>query len=162
MESYKKVKIGKGKKERKVPLSYIPPSLSAEDKKKQEKSILKQEKRPKLKSFVSKRSPYVEQFEKKYGYKVSNKSKVTKNLISATGYEQILDKGKAAYFTSGSRPNQNMFSWSMARLASSLLFGPASRIDKNILLKYGKNEILQKAKKKFETKNKTKENTKKK
>jgi len=86
---------------------------------------------------------------KKYGYKVSNKSKVTKNLISATGYQKILDKGKGAYFSSGSRPNQNMFSWSMARLASSLTFGPAARIDKDILLKYGKGEILEKAKQKF-------------
>jgi len=146
---YKKVQISKT---RKVPSTYVPKGLTVKDKKKQIESILKQEKRPKVKSFTSKRSPYVERFEKKFGYKVSNKSKVTKNLISASGYQQILDKGSAAYFTSGSRPNQNMFSWSMARLASSLLFGPAARIDKNILLKYGKGGILEKAKKKFDKK----------
>ncbi len=152
MENYKKIIIGKGKEKRKVPSRYVPEGLTAKDKKKQIESILKQEKRPKVKSFTSKRSPFVERFEKKFGYKVSNKSKVTKNLISATGYEKILDKGKGAYFSSGSRPNQNMFSWSMARLASSLLFGAAARIDKDILLKYGKGDILKEAKKRFEKK----------
>jgi len=143
---YKKVQISKT---RKVPKSYIPKGLSPSDKAKQIESILEKKKRPKVKSFTSKRSSHVKKFEKKYGYKVSNKSKVTKNLISATGYQKILDKGKGAYFSSGSRPNQNMFSWSMARLASSLTFGPAARIDKDILLKYGKGEILEKAKQKF-------------
>ena len=52
----KKVEIGKGKKKRKVPQRYIPKSLSEADKKKQEKSILKGTKRPKLDSFKSKRS----------------------------------------------------------------------------------------------------------
>lgn len=148
---YKKVQISKT---RKVPRSYVPKGLTPKDKAKQIKSILEGEKRPKVQSFTSKRSSYVERFEKKFGYKVSNKSKVTKNLITATGYEKILDKGKGAYFSSGSRPNQNMFSWSMARLASALLYGPAARIDKNILLQYGKGDILKEAKKRFEKKNK--------
>ena len=151
-KNYKKVEIGKGEQKRKVPQSYIPKSLSKADKKKQEESILKKEKRPKLKSFVSKRSPYVERFEKKYGFKVSNKSRVSKELLTPKGQELILDKGKKAYFSSGSRPNQNMFSWSYARLASSLLFGPAARIDKDILIKYGKGEIKEKALKMFDKK----------
>ena len=150
MENYKKIIIGKGKEKRKVPSRYVPEGLTAKDKKKQIESILKQEKRPEVKSFTSKRSPYVIRFEEKFGFKVSNKSKVTKNLITATGYEKILDKGKGAYFSSGSRPNQNMFSWSMARLASALLFGPSAKIDKDILLKYGKGSILKEAKKRFE------------
>ena len=148
-KKYKKVTIGKGENKKNVPKTYVPEGLSKEDRKKQEKSILEGKKRPKVKSFTSKRSPYVEQFEKKYGYKISNKSKVTKNLISKTGYEKILDKAKGAYFSSGSRPNQNMFSWSYARLASSLLGGPASKVDKNELLKYGKGEVKEMALKKF-------------
>ncbi len=156
MDNYKKIVIGKGKEQRKVPSRYVPKGLTAKDKKKQIESILKKEKRPEVKSFTSKRSPYVERFEEKFGFKVSNKSKVTKNLISATGYEKILDKGKGAYFSAGSRPNQTMFSWAMARLASSLLFGPASRIDSKILLQYGKGNILKEAEKRFKEKKKNK------
>jgi len=149
---YKKVQISKT---RKVPSTYVPKGLSPKDKAKQIKSILEGEKRPKVKSFTSKRSSHVEKFQKRFGYKVSNKSKVTKNLITATGYQKILDKGAAAYFSAGSRPNQNMFSWSMARLASALTFGPSAKIDKDILLKYGKGSILKEAKKRFEKKKKT-------
>jgi hypothetical protein len=150
-KKYKKVSIGMGKEKRSVPSSYVPKSLSKEDKQKQEKSIISEKKRPKLKSFVSKRSPFVKQFEDKYGYKITEKSKIYKNLLSRTGVEKVLAKGKAAYFTSGSRPNQTMFSWSNARLASVLLFGPAAKIDKDILLKYGKGNILIEAKKRFQS-----------
>lgn len=129
--------------------SYVPKSLSKEDKKKQIKSIKEQTKRPKLKSFESKRSPFVKRFEQKYGYKITEKSKIAKDLLSMTGINKTIEKGVAAYYNSGSRPNQTPASWSNARLASVLLFGPASRIDKNILLKYGKGEILVKAKEKF-------------
>lgn len=144
-----KVKISKN---RKVPITYVPKGLTAKDKKKQIESILKQEKRPKVESFKSKRSPNVEKFEKKFGYKVSNKSKVTKNLISLTGYNKIIDKGRGAYFSSGSRPNQTPESWALARLASALTFGPSAKIDKDILLRYGKGSILKEAEKRFKQK----------
>jgi hypothetical protein len=147
---YKKKVIGKGTgKQRKVPKNYIPDSLSKEDKKKQEKSILEEKKRPKLKSFKSKRSPFTVQFEKKYGYKVSEKSKIAKELLSLKGQELILDKGKKAYFASGSRPNQNPFSWAYARLASALVGGSAEKIDKNILMKYGKGKFKEMIIKKY-------------
>jgi len=134
--------------------SYVPKSLSKEDKKKQIKSIKEQTKRPKLKSFETKRSPFVVRFEKKYGYKITEKSKIAKDLLSMTGIKKTIDKGIAAYYNSGSRPNQTPASWSNARLASVLLFGAAARIDKDILLKYGKGDILKKAKEKFEKKDK--------
>ena len=54
-----------------------------------------------------------------------------------------------AYVSSGSRPNQTASSWAFARLASVLLFGPAARIDANILLKYGKGSIKKEAIEKF-------------
>mgnify|MGYP003121870073 CR=1 FL=1 len=135
---YKKVEIGKGKEKRKVPKSYVPPGLSPADKKKQIKSIIEQKKRPKVESFQSKRSPYVVKFEKKYGVPITDKKFIYKNIISRTGVDKILAKGKAAYFSSGSRPNQNMFSWSNARLASVIVGGPARRVDKAIWDKYKK------------------------
>lgn len=49
----KKVEIAKGVK---VPSTYVPKGLTEKDKKKQIKSILKGEDRPKVDSFKSKRS----------------------------------------------------------------------------------------------------------
>ena len=146
---YKKVTIGKGKEKRKVPKTYVPESLSPSDKKKQEKSILEKKKRPKLESFESKPSPHIKKFEKMYGVKITNTSYITKNLLTKKGQEEIIKKGQAAYFTAGSHPNQTMFSWAMARVASSLTFGKASRIDKDILLKYGKGKFKDNVIKKY-------------
>lgn len=128
---------------------YVPSTLTKKDKEKQIKSIKEKKDRPKLKSFESKRSPWVSKFEKKYGFPITDKVKINKTLLSTTGINQVLKKGQAAYYTSGSRPNQTKESWAFARLASVLLFGPAARIDANILLKYGKNEIKKEAIKKF-------------
>jgi len=131
---------------------YVPPSLTKSDKKKQIKSIKEQTIRPKLDSFKSKRSNHTIKFEKTYGYKITEKSKIAKDLLSMTGIKKVLDKGSAAYYTTGSRPNQTPASWSNARLASVLTFGAAAKVDKDILLKYGKGDILVKAKEKFEEK----------
>ncbi len=117
---------------------YVPDSLSKSDKKKQIKSIKDKKERPKLKSFESKRSPWVKKFEDKYGFKITNDSRISKEIISKTGINKILDRGVAAYFNSGSRPNQTPASWSRARLASVILKGPAYKIDKEIFEKYKK------------------------
>ncbi len=138
MDKYSKVEIKSGKKKAKVPKTYVPATLTPADKKKQVKSILDKKKRPKVESFESKRSPHVVKFEKKYGVKITNKQYIYKNIISKTGVDKILAKGKAAYFSSGSRPNQNVFSWSNARLASVITGGPARRVDKAIWEKYKK------------------------
>ena len=47
-----------------------------------------------------------------------------------------MDKGFGAYFSSGSRPNQTPMSWSLARLASVIVGGPARKVDKSIWDKY--------------------------
>ena len=133
---YKKVTIGKGSSKKKVPANYIPKTLSKKDKEKQEKSILEKKKRPKVDSFESKRSSWVEKFEKKYGKKITNKKFIYENILKKEGVEQVISKGMAAYFNSGSRPNQTAFSWSSARLASVILNGPARKIDKKIWEKY--------------------------
>lgn len=122
---------------KKIPKKYVPKSLSKEDKKKQEKSIREGKDRPKT-DYKSKRSQYVIKFEKKYGEKITNDSFISKNIISKTGIDKILDKGMGAYYSSGSRPNQTKESWARARLASVIVGGPARKVDKDIWQKYKK------------------------
>tara|TARA_R110001606_G_scaffold361578_2_gene514728 strand:+ start:5038 stop:5427 length:390 start_codon:yes stop_codon:yes gene_type:complete len=122
----------------KINPKYVPNTLTKKDKAKQIKSIKEKTDRPKLKSFQSKRSNWVEKFENKYGYKINQKTKISKDIISMTGINKILDKGRGAYYSSGSRPNQTAQSWALARLASVILGGSARRIDKDIWEKYKK------------------------
>jgi hypothetical protein len=122
----------------KINKKYVPESLTKEDKKKQVKSIKEGKDRPKVKSFQSKRSTHVVKFEKKYKTKITNDSFISKNIISKTGIDKILSKGRGAYYSSGSRPNQTADSWARARLASVIMGGPARKIDKDIWEKYRK------------------------
>tara|TARA_R110000744_G_scaffold146088_3_gene258896 strand:- start:2058 stop:2456 length:399 start_codon:yes stop_codon:yes gene_type:complete len=130
------MKIGKGKKAKNVPKTYVPSSLSAKDKKKQIDSILKGKDRPKVSTFKSKRSGWAIKFENKYGYKITETEKINKSLLKTKGQKEIIDKGQAAYYSSGSRPNQTPFSWGLGRLASVLMNGPSRNIDKKIWDKY--------------------------
>lgn len=122
--------------ERKIPKQYLPKSLTPADRKKQKESIVKKKARPKVDSFKSQRSSYVIKFEKKYGTKITNDDFINKNIITRTGIKKILDKGMAAYYNTGSRPNQTAQSWSRARLASVIVGGPARRVDKDIWEQY--------------------------
>jgi|TARA_R110000823_G_scaffold44225_1_gene114705 hypothetical protein len=124
-----KKKVEKNKK-------YVPKSLSPADKKKQVKSIVEGKDRPKVKSFKSKRSSHTAAFEKRYGTKITNRSFIDKNILKRAGQQQILKKGQAAYYSSGSRPNQTSFSWANARLASVIMGGKARQVDKKIWDKY--------------------------
>ena len=119
-----------------LPKKYVPKSLTPEDRKKQIKSIKEGKPRPKVKSFISKRSPFVERFEKKFGYKINDFSKISKEILKKEGINQIIKKGEAAYYTTGSRPNQTARSWALARLASVILGGKARTVDKKIWDKY--------------------------
>ena len=106
------------------------------------KSIKEQTIRPKLKSAVNKKSSFTEKFKEKYG----NKSLdwISKNIIKKKGIEEIKKKGIeeikkkgiAAYYSSGSRPNQTPASWWKARLYSVILGGAARKVDKKIWDKY--------------------------
>jgi len=118
--------------------TYVPKSLSQEDKRKQLDSIKKGTDRPKLKSFTSKRSKFVVEFEKKYNRKITDDEFISKQILGKKGIEQILDKGMAAYYSSGSRPNQTKFSWARARLASVIMGGPARKVDASIWEKFRK------------------------
>ena len=127
-----------------VPLRYIPKRLSKKDKKTQKKELLRSRKaykkgkyytRKKVKTFKSTVSKHILNARKIYKI---NSIKPSKKLSKKTGcsikaLEKIVNKGKGAYFSSGSRPNQTAESWGIARLASSITGGKASAIDLNIL-----------------------------
>lgn len=123
--------------DKKINPKYVPKSLSESDKKKQIKSIKEGKDRPKT-DYKTKRSSYVVSFEKKYGEKITNDSFISKNIISKTGIDEILSKGRGAYYSAGSRPNTTAESWARARLASVIVGGPARKVDDAIWKKYKK------------------------
>jgi hypothetical protein len=127
-----------------IPKKYLPKNLSNKDYKKQKSSILKSRKlykkniyysRPKISSFHSKPSNHIQNAEKMYGVnKVSPNSSLSKKTgCSLSALQKIVNKGRGAYFSNGSRPNQTAQSWGIARLASSITGGKASIIDYGIL-----------------------------
>ncbi len=71
-----------------------------------------------------------------------NKNLIKDNIRTYAGKKKIIDKGMAAYYSSGSRPNQTPQSWSKARLASVIMFGPAFKIDRDIAEKHGRTSWL--------------------
>tara|TARA_Y100000004_G_C8698633_1_gene320650 strand:- start:28 stop:423 length:396 start_codon:yes stop_codon:yes gene_type:complete len=128
------VKITYKGETRNVPATYLK-GLKGKERRAQIKSIFEGKDRPET-SFKSKRSGWVKKFEEKYGTKITDRKFIHKNIISYAGQKQIIDKGKGAYYSSGSRPNQTPTSWGLARLASVILNGPSRRIDKKIWDKY--------------------------
>jgi hypothetical protein len=121
---------------RRISLKYVPKSLTESDKRLQIQSIKRQERRPNVDSFQSKRSPLVESFEKKYGFKINQLDKIDKKILKRTGVDLILEKGRGAYYSSGSRPNQTAESWALARLAGVIMGSPARKVDQKIWDKY--------------------------
>ena len=121
----------------KLPKKYVPDSLSKKDKEKQIKSIKEGKDRPKV-DYKTKRSSHVVKYEKKYGRPITDLQYIYKNIISKTGVDKIMDKGMAAYYSAGSRPNVTKEQWSYARLASVIMNGPARKVDKNEWEKYKK------------------------
>lgn len=86
-------------------------------------------------------SPHIIRAQKLYGTKIIP----TKELVSKTGcslkaLQQIVKKGKGAYYSSGSRPSQTAHSWAYARLASAISGGKASKVDYHILKTCNKNK----------------------
>lgn len=129
-------KLKGGGRRRGMSKKYLPESLTPKDRRAQLKSIVEGKRRPKVKSFKSRRSGWAAAFEKKYGTKVTDKAFIGRKILKKGGIDKILKKGKAAYFTSGSRPNQTPSSWAYARLASVIMGGPARKYDKAIWRKY--------------------------
>jgi hypothetical protein len=131
----------------KIPNRYIPEYLSRKDRKTQKNRIEyareqykkgKYVSRPILSSYKHKKSRHLRKFREKYGFDIGTKPKTMKRISIATGcpiksLKKILNKGRGAYYSSGSRPNQSAESWAIARLASALTKGNASKIDSKLL-----------------------------
>ena len=127
-----------------IPQRYIPKSLSNTDTTKQYRNIMKSRKlysrckyfqRPKVKSFKSKKSNHIDNAKRMYKIEhfgatreLSKKTQCTLKTL-----KKIVNKGKGAYYSSGSRPNQTPESWGIARLASAVTGGKASMVDYNLL-----------------------------
>ena len=127
-----------------IPNRYIPKSLSVFDLLKQKRNIRKSRKlykkgiyyqRPKVASFHSKKSGHLQVATTMYGVDkiIPNQNLARKTKCSRGALEKIVNKGRGAYYSSGSRPNQTAESWGRGRLASTITGGPASIIDYHIL-----------------------------
>ena len=127
-----------------VPKRYIPKGLSGKDTKKQKKYLRKSRKmykkgkyyeRPKVKTFKSRKSNHLQRAEKLYNIDKITPSKelARKTKCKRSALEKIVNKGRGAYFSSGSRPNQTGESWGIARLASAFSGGNASISDYHVL-----------------------------
>lgn len=89
------------------------------------------------------RSPHVVEFERRYGFPVSDLARVKKEFPN-TDIDTILSKGRAAFASSGSRPNQSPASWSLARLSSVLVGHKALAVDKDLVGDADLKKILKK------------------
>lgn len=127
-----------------IPERYIPKVLSSIDYGKQKTNIRKSRKlykkgiyyqRPIVKTFKSKKSRHLEHARELYGIQkiVPSRELAKKTQCSQKALEKIVNKGRGAYYSSGSRPNQTAESWGIARLASSITGGNASIVDYHIL-----------------------------
>ena len=127
----------------KIKSSYLPEKLSKKDREIQKEGIKKSRSaykegkykdRPKVK-YKSVPSPHIKRAEKIY-------TKSTKELLKHVPgckkglIEAIRRKGRGAYYSSGSRPNQTASSWANARLASAISGGKASIVDRSEIKKY--------------------------
>ena len=92
-------------------------------------------KRVKVKSFWSKESPHVVRAKKMFRLKsMKDLQKISaKTGCSVGSLRGIIRKGRGAFASSGSRPNQTSNSWAYARLASSISGGKAAKYDCKLL-----------------------------
>jgi hypothetical protein len=136
--------IDENKTHHSIPIRYLPKNLSMKDKEKQYRNLKKSRSlykkgkyfsRPKVASFHSEPSPHIAKAEKLYNVEnmIPSKELARKTKCSQNALEKIVSKGRGAYFSSGSRPNQSGESWGLARLGSAITGGPSSIIDYYIL-----------------------------
>jgi hypothetical protein len=143
---------------------YTSNNMTQKDTKKQKRQLRKSRKlykkgkyhtRPKVKSFKSRKSNHLNRLRKMYGVeKIGATNELAKKTqCSKEGLEQILSKGRGAYFSSGSRPNQTAESWAVARLASAVTGGNSSAYDYHVLKEHCKpsSKALKLAKKTCKT-----------
>ena len=143
---------------------YTSKNMTQKDTKKQKRQLRKSRKlykkgkyhaRPKVKSYKSRKSNHLNRLRKMYGVeKIGATSELAKKTqCSKEGLEQILSKGRGAYYSSGSRPNQTAESWAVARLASAVTGGNSSAYDYHVLKEHCKpsSKALKLAKKTCKT-----------
>ena len=146
----------------KIPIRYLPKKLTVKDKKKQINMLLKSRRlyknkmyftRKKISSYHNKTSNHIVNARKIYKVNkiIPNKELSRKTGCSLQALKKIVKKGKGAYYSSGSRPNQTAHSWGLARLASSITGGKSAAVDYNIL-----RDGCQHSKKAFTLANKSK------
>ena len=92
--------------------------------------------RPKLRSFKNKKSGWTQKFHKLYP-----EAKTLEQVADTTGIplgalKQVQKKGRGAYYSSGSRPNQTAESWGKARMYSYILGGPTRKVDQEVTKNY--------------------------
>ena len=118
-----------------IPRRYVPKGLSERDKARQVKSIVEGKDRPKVK-FPKRRSKWTILAEKRFGTNPSIRDIAKSIRVPEKGLREIVKKGEAAYYTSGSRPNVSATQWGIARLYAVLFGSPARKVDKEIVSKY--------------------------
>ena len=128
---------------------YMPSWLSALDKARVQENISSARRaypyafidRVPVPSYISRRSRHIHKAEMIYGKSFDELLKKVP-LCSKDLQDEILAKGRGAYYSSGSRPNQTSTSWARARFASAISGGPAAIIDKKIILRHcAKNSL---------------------
>ena len=126
------------------PQKYNPKILSKKDSKKTHRHLLNLKKeykkgnyinRPKT-NYKSRKSSHVLRAKEVYNVDsiVPSKKLAKRTGCSLKTLNIITKKGRGAYYSSGSRPNQTAQSWARARLASAITGGKASLVDYNLLL----------------------------
>jgi len=110
---------------------YVPRGLSKADAAAQRRSIERGEDRPQV-DYPYRRSKWVRKYEQEHGEPITNLSYIDRHLMTRAGARKVLDKGRGAYYSAGSRPNTTAEQWAYARLASVLVGGPARKVDKDI------------------------------
>lgn len=128
-----------------VPHKYAPASMNRRDRRAQKKAILmsrrayKQGKyvdRPHFRSVRRRRSKHTRKVAQLYNLdptRLSVTALARKSKCSRRALRKILSKGRGAFYSSGSRPNQTAESWARARLYSALSGGPAAKVDRHIM-----------------------------
>ena len=128
----------------KVPIKYVPKTLTNADKKRQVNALRKSKRmykkgvyftRKRVKSFKSRPSNHISNARRIYRVEriTPNKELSLKTGCSISALKQIVRKGEGAYYSSGSRPNQTAQSWGNARLASAITGGKAASVDYHII-----------------------------
>lgn len=126
----------KGTMPRKFSKKYVPAGLTAKDKAAQIASLQHHTERPHVESFSSQKSGWTQRAHNHFGGNTSLRNIAKVTGASMVGMKAVLQKGRGAYYSSGSRPNQTAESWARARLYSVLFGGKARKIDKAIVQEY--------------------------